>query len=92
MKPNDTKNTSPDLKSNEKNPEVNEAKQESADQALKLLHSSRAALTVSFQEFRQRNQDYLKQADLARDEMLRADGAIKNLDVLITQLTPKKEK
>jgi len=70
------KNTSPE----------NQAKQEKPKDVLKLLQNSRVLLSETFKKSKEANHEYTKLADIARDEMLRVEGAIQQVDVFIKQL------
>lgn len=70
-----SKNTSPE----------NDSKRGKVKDPLKLLQESRKVLVETFNKRKQENSEYTALADKARDEMLRVDGAIKQVDLFIKQ-------
>lgn len=66
-----------------------EAITENSTDTIKLLRNARISLEKTFNEKKAENIAYAAKADKARDEMLRVEGAIQQVDLFIKQFEPK---
>jgi len=81
-------NTSPDGSKVNPSPDESNGKKDGGVQvdAYSLLVADRERLAKEFKQKNTLHKQLLAQADAVRDEVLRIDGAIKNLDQLISKL------